>query len=191
MIKRYNGYEAKKMTGPREQLPAGGYVCKVMSAKVEEYSWGSVLIIAYDIIEGEHTGFWKRDFDSNSNEDKKWRGTLRMTIPTGDGTQQDGWRTRAFNNMVACFEESNDGFHWDWDEAKLKGKAIGILVREREWEMNGNTGWTTEASSTTAIEDIRQGHFRIPKPRKLQNRDAAPDTGSGYAPAEDDTDLPF
>lgn len=191
MITKYNNFKSEKMSGPREILPAGGYVGKIMSTRVEDYNWGSVLILAYDIIEGEYAGFWKRDFDNNPNEDKKWRGTLRMTIPDDSGTTENGWRQRAFNNMVACFEDSNSGFHWDWDEQKLKGKAVGILVREREWEMNGNTGWTTEASSVTTVDAIRNGKFRIPKPKKLQNHAETAEAPAAYASVEDVGELPF
>ncbi len=190
MIKKYNAFKTEKMSGPREILPAGGYVGKIMSAKVEEYNWAQVLILAWDVAEGEYAGFYKRDFDQNPNEDKRWRGTLRMPIPDDSGSQENGWRARAFNNMIACLEESNPGYHWDWDETKLKGKGLGILVREREWEMNGSTGWTTEASSTATIDAIRTGKFRIPKPRKLTNRIETPETNAQIA-AADDIDLPF
>lgn len=190
MIKKYNDFKAEKVGAPREILPAGGYVGKIISAKVESYDWGDVLILAYDITEGEFTGFFKRDFDNNPNEDKKWRGTLRLNIPTDSAEQKNGWRKRTFNNFVACLEDSNSGYHWDWDETKLKGKLLGILVREREWEMNGNTGWTTEASGTATVDAIREGKFRTPKPyalRKTETAVAAP----SFAPAADDSDLPF
>ena len=190
MIKKYTDFKAEKSSSPREILPAGGYVGKIMSAKVESFEWGDVLVMAYDITEGEYAGFFQRDFANNTNEDKKWRGTLRMNIPTDSANQQNEWRKRAFNNLIACLEESNPGFHWDWDESKLKGKALGILVREREWEMGGNTGWTTEASGASSVDAIREGKFRIPKPRflKAKTEAAAP---AFNQQAADDSDLPF
>ncbi len=190
MIKKYNGYKAEKTSGPREILPAGGYVGKIINAKVESYTWGERLAIAYDVVEGEYAGFFKKDFDGNPNEDKKWRGTLRLTIPTDAADQQNDWNRRRFNNFTACLEESNSGYHWDWDETKLRGLGIGVLVREKEWEMNGNTGWTTEACDTACIEAIRAGKFRVPKPYALKHKaeDTAPATP---AAVEDDSELPF
>lgn len=188
MIKKYNDFKAEKVGAPREILPAGGYVAKIMSAKVESFAWGDVLVMAFDITEGDFANFFKRDFDNNPNEDKRWRGTLRMNIPNDSADQQNEWRKRAFNNLIACLEESNPGYHWDWDETKLKGKALGILVREREWEMNGNTGWTTEASGAASVDAIRGGKFRIPKPRALKKSETA---AAAFPQAADDTDLPF
>ena len=120
MIKPYNGYKAEKTSGPREQLPAGGYVAKIISAKVETYKWGDRLAVAYDVVEGEHAGFFKRDYDANTNEDKKWRGVLRLTVPTDAADRLNDMNRRRFNNFTACLEESNPGYRWDWDETKLR-----------------------------------------------------------------------
>lgn len=190
MIKPYNGYKAEKTSGPREQLPAGGYVAKIISAKVETYKWGDRLAVAYDVVEGEHAGFFKRDYDANTNEDKKWRGVLRLTVPTDAADRLNDMNRRRFNNFTACLEESNPGYHWDWNETKLRNLGVGMLVREREWEMDGRTGWTTEACDTACIEAIRSGKFRVPKPYALKAKDDAADQAP--APhAEDDSDLPF
>ena len=188
MIKQYNGYKAEKTSGPREQLPAGGYVAKIISAKVESYTWGERLAIAYDVLEGEYAGFFKKDYDNNPNEDKKWRGVLRLTVPTDAADTMNDWNRRKFNNFTACLEESNPGYHWDWDETKLRGMGIGMLVRDREWEMNGRTGWATEACDTACIEAVRAGKFRTPKPYALKH------SGNDAEPAQqavNDDDLPF
>ena len=190
MIPRFDNFQSKKISTGREILPAGGYVGKILKAEVFQYSWGNKLVTSYDITEGEYTDFFKNDWNSNQNEDRKWRGHLDLTLPTGDGTQQDVWRQRAVGNLAASLEESNPGYHWDWDETKLKGKALGFLVREREWEMDGRTGWTTEASSCTDVESIRSGAFRIPKarplPKKAETAAAVP-----AATVSDEDDLPF
>ena len=189
MIPKYKGYESKKIAGPREVLPAGGYVCEIKDAKVERFDWGDKLIISYDVAEGEHKDFFRKDWANNQNPDRKWRGTLRLSIPTGDGSQSDTWSVRSFNNFAASLEESNSGYHFDWDEAKLKGKAIGILVRDREYEIEGRRGWTTEACSVTDVQSIRDGKFRMPKAKPL--KDAPQTPASAFSAAEDEGDLPF
>jgi len=191
-MKKYNGFEAKMNAGAREVLPAGGYVAKVVSAKVESYDWGDKLVIAFDIEEGDYRGFYKKDFDGNTNEDKKWRGTYRATIPTGDGSEKDSWAVRTMNNVIGSFEASNDGYHWDWNEAKLKGKIVGVLFRNREWEMNGRTGWTTECCALTSADNIRAGKFRMPKDKPLNGSSATPPASGQFIEAEDSgDDLPF
>ena len=188
MIKKYNGFEAKTSSA-REILPAGGYVAKIVSAKAEETQYGDRLIVAFDIAEGEYAGFFKRDFDGNTNEDRKWRGTLRLSLPTDDGTEIDGWRVRSMNNFAGALEESNDGYTWDWNETKLKGKLLGVLFRNKEWEMNGRTGWTTEACSSTSAQRIRDGKFKVPKDKPLANRTVVP--SPAFAEVEDDGEVPF
>ena len=54
--------------------------------------------------------------------------------------------------------------------------------------MNGNTGWTTEASGAASVDAIRGGKFRIPKPRALKKSETA---AAAFQQAADDTDLPF
>lgn len=171
-MKAFNGFEAKKQGGEREKLPAGGYVAKIMNAEEISYSWGSVLLISFDVIEGEYKDFFRRDYQENTNEDRKWRGTYRLTIPRDDGSEKDEWTKRTFGNAIWAIEDSNRGYAWDWNEAGLKNKTVGVLFRNREWEIDGNTGWTTECCKLTSADDIRNGKFKMPKDKPLENKPA-------------------
>lgn len=196
-MKPFNGFEAKKSSSGREILPAGGYFCEIKSAKIDEYSNSngsySFLVLAIEVIEGEYAGFWKKDFDNNTNDDRKWRGTYRISIPKDDNSEQDGWTKRIFGNFIWAVQESNPGYSWDWDEKKLKGKKIGVLYRNREWEYNGNTGWTTEAAGAVSYADLKDGNFKLPKDKPLKNKSTASTTtpASPYENLDDDGDLPF
>lgn len=186
-MKKYSDVKFERTSSGRETLPAGGYVCSILSARVEENDWGSTLIIAHDVCEGEYSGIFKRDYDNNDREDKKWRGTFRLRLPKDDGSEQDAWKKRSLGNTIWALEQSNPGFSWDWDEKKLKGKKIGLLYRNKEWEMNGRTGWTTEAISAESIDNIREGKFRIPKDKALPVKATTP----VFTEEEDDGELPF
>ena len=186
-MKKYSDVKFERTSGGRETLPACGYVCSILSARVEENDWGSTLIIAHDVCEGEFSGIFKRDYDNNDREDKKWRGTFRLRLPKDDGSEQDAWKKRSLGNTIWALEQSNPGFSWDWDEKKLKGKKIGLLYRNKEWEMNGRTGWTTEAISAESIDNIREGKFRIPKDKALPVKATTP----VFTEEEDDGELPF
>jgi hypothetical protein len=186
-MKKYSDVKFERTSGGRETLPAGGYVCSILSARVEENDWGNTLIIAHDVCEGEFSGIFKRDYDNNDREDKKWRGTFRLRLPKDDGSEQDAWKKRSLGNTIWALEQSNPGFSWDWDEKKLKGKKIGLLYRNKEWEMNGRTGWTTEAISAESIDNIREGKFRIPKDKALPVKATTP----VFTEEEDDGELPF
>lgn len=78
-MKRYHGAKAEKNT-IREQLPIGGYVVKIISAKEDTFDWGSRLAVAFDIAEGKHQDFFQKDFDGQTGEDKKWRGVYRLYL---------------------------------------------------------------------------------------------------------------
>lgn len=186
-MKPYNGFTAEpnKTATP---LPAGGYVAKIIKAEEVTYDWGSRLNIYFDISEGEHKGHFKSSFDAQTGEDKKWKGVYRQSVPKDDGSEKDGWSKRSFGNMIWAIENSNPGFHWDWDETKLKGKTIGVLFRNKEWEYNGRTGWTTECCSVTDVESIRSGGFSIPKDKPLANTSTFKQVD---VLVEDDDDCPF
>ena len=191
MIKRFSGYDAAPTASPREKLPAGGYVAKILNAAIVEYSWGSVLVLAHDITEGEYAGFWKADYDSNEREDKKWRGNLRITLPKDDGSDKDEWSKRSFNNLIWAVEVSNPGYAWNWNESSLVGKELGVLYRNKEWAMNGQSGWTTEACSVVSVDAVREGSFRIPRDKPLANKPASSATPTFTALPDDDGELPF
>ena len=195
MIKKYDGQKAEKATS-NTPLPAGGYVAKIRTAKIEEYQWGNVLIIAFDIAEGDYAGFFKKQFDANPNEDKKWKGTYRLTIPE-EGSKYFDSNRRIFNNFIYALEDSNDGYHYDCDEKKFKDKLIGVLFRNKQWEMNGKSGWTTECGAVTDITAIRDESFKPLRDKPLNNSISA---SSGSAPLtsgdagallDPDDDLPF
>ena len=188
-MKQFSGFKAEKAAGAREILPAGGYVCEVKSVEIKEYSNNySALVLLIEVIEGEYAGFFKKDYLANTREDKQWRGKYSVSIPRDDGSEMDGWTKRTFGNFVWAVQESNPGYIWDWDEKKLKGKKLGVIYRNREWERDGNTGWTTEAGGSASVEDIRSGSYRPLKDKPLKDR---PVQSTAPAAAEDEDDLPF
>lgn len=190
-MNKIEGLEIKRIEPASDPLPAGGYVAKIIDAEEKEYSWGSVLVISFDITEGEYKDFFKQNYKSNTREDKKWKGVYRLTVPQKSNQWYDSQK-RTFGNAIACIEESNNGYHWNWDEKSLKGKAVGVLFRNFEYDVNGNTGWSTECCSLDSVEDIQNGNFKMPKDKPLKKK-AAPAVVAPVINFEeiDDEDLPF
>lgn len=198
-MRPFNGYKAERKTA-REILPVGGYVAKILNAKEIEYTWGSVLEISFDICEGDYRDFFAADYRGNTDENKKWRGNYRLNVPKDDGSEKDGWTKNTFNGAMWAIEESNPGYRWAWDETTLKGKTVGVIFRNKEWEYEGKTGWTTEAGILDTVENIRSGKFKSLKDKPLKAKPAAPAFGGGWPVAgaavnvsysEPDGDLPF
>ena len=191
-MKAFNGLEIKKSVGASAPLPAGGYVAKILNAKVEEYNWGEVLVISFDIAEGEYKDFFSKQYKENTREDKKWKGNFRLTVPN-EGNQYFDSQKRTFGNAIWAIEESNHGYHWDWNESALNGKMVGVLFRNFEWEMDDwRSGWSTECCTFVSVEDVRTGNFKQPKDKPLRNKSTNNAPASNFTVIDDSLDdLPF
>jgi hypothetical protein len=189
-MKRPNDWDnVKASQGEREKLPAGGYVVDVKKAEVKKSQNGyEYLDLSIDICEGEHTDFYQNDYKAQTLEPKKYKGHFRIGVPKDDGSEKDSWTKSGFKSMTNAFEDSNESFHWEWDESKLVGLKVGALFRNKEYDYQGSTGFFTECAFLTSAEKIRKGDFKIPKD-KLLKRSTEP-TPQGFEPI-DDSDIPF
>ena len=122
--------------GSYPKLPAGGYVCRIVTAR-EELSKASgkrMLVFAIDIAEGEYKDFFLNQFNSRlkTNEKATWgQGGIYRQVVEGDSVGR-------FKGMIQVLEESNKGWVWDWNENNMKGLLVGGLFREEEYI--GNDG---------------------------------------------------
>ena len=173
------GYKQAEATSFSElpKLQPGGYVVKILNVKVEPTDWGSRLAIQFDIAEGEFKDFFDKLYKATPDEweNKKWKGSMRLSIPHNTGDETKFKKSLGyFKSQIQAFENSNANLHIDcerdWDENVLKGKLVGALFNEKEWEMNGNTGWFTQCKRFVPVNDIRSGNFTIPKREELKNK---------------------
>lgn len=198
---------AERSTRP-DPLPAGAYVAGIIGAKTEDTQNGQILIVQVDVIEGPYTKYYRTLFDASQggNFAARYKGIIRFNIPNGQDPNRDEWNQNRLENFAWDLRQSNSGFEWDGkDETKLKGKVIGILVREKEWIMEDTTnggyrqGVTTEIGGTTSADRVREGKARPMKRRGLSEADrkkladwesGATDGGSQFTPVEEEN-LPF
>lgn len=190
-MRHLTGYDnAKAMTGESAQLPKGGYVVKIMDCKEifgeKNGNHYSYLNFSFDVIEGDYKGHFANVYNSSINEDKKWKGVYNHFIPQ-EGSMYYEENLTKFKTMMVNFEESNEGFHWDWDEKKLKGKIIGIVYGEKEFKTSdGNVITITEPKYFTNVERIRTGKYTIPSLKKLQGSVQQPSVFDEFTPAADE-----
>lgn len=184
--------------GSAEKLPAGGYVGKIIGAKIAEYNGRDgkfeKLEIALDVNDGPFIDYFKNQFESSTLADKKWKGVYRLNVPTQDGSDTDNFRQRLLKSAINAIEDSNAKYKWDWDESKLKGKKIGFLVRDKEYEFNGKHGFYPEIFALIPVQDAAEGKFEIPKPKLLDGSKAGndvPPPSDADAPAPSDDNYPF
>lgn len=195
MIRKPNNWENVQAFSDRPKLPLGAYVCKIEQTRIQDTDYGFQLCLLFDIAEGEHAGYFRRDFAANMNQDKKWRGLLRVWLPLDDGSEKDELTKRTFKGMVTAFEKSNPGYRWDWNENSLTGKTIGILFRNEEWSYNGQQGWAVRPFRAISADSVREGSYTLPKDKPLSGRQSSAATTyqsapAGYTEVADD-DLPF
>lgn len=201
MIRKPNNWNEVKEFTDRPKLPLDAYICKVKQAVVQSNDYGDRLCILFDIEEGEYKDFFLGEFQANTMQNKNWKGTLRQWIPRDDGSEKDEWTKSSFKGLVTAFEKSNPGYQWNWDEASLVGKMIGILFRNEEWDFNGKHGWSVRPFKALSVDTVRSGDFTLPKDKPLKNGSSSADafadleskvsTFSKPDDDDDDGELPF
>ena len=190
-MKPIENFENVKPAGDIESLPAGGYVCEIKQVKEvqNKNSAGTHLEILFDVCEGDFRGFFGDDWKNQDREDKFWRGIINQNIPDSSSAKY-AQQLKFFKRFINTVEDSNPGYHWDWNEAGLKGKKIGVVFGEREKVSRaGSIYIVTDAKEIITVEDARAGKYKIPERKTAAPVSAAP---SSFAPiGEEDGELPF
>ncbi len=185
-IKKFSSYETVKPYGDYQPLPAGAYILRIMDAKNQTNEVGDYVHVRCDIAEGEYKDYFMNDYQSQDKEDKKWHCNYLLNVPKDDGSEQDGWTARKFKTFTSALEDSNEGYHFDWDETKFKGKMIGGLFNIREYQKpDGTIGRVTNLAQVCDVEKVRTGNYRLPKD-KLLSTSTATKTDDGFMNIPDD-----
>lgn len=188
-------YDKNKRKQTFQQLPKGAYVVTIKNAKevANKNSSGSHLEIAFDIAEGEYKGFYMKQFESNSNEDKKYPrdAYFYLNIPDDESKPYvwDNW-----NTFFADLEDSNNGFVFSGNLTTLKDKLIGGKFCIEQTEYNGNIYDHTRLRFTCVAEDVRQGKAgKLPNDKLVKSKPSVPASSDGWMdiPEGTDTEVPW
>lgn len=193
MIQSFKDYKETKAYTDAETLPKGAYKVKILGASVEENSRGQYIKIGCDIAEGEFKDFFANQYKNDQREDKKWQCNYLINIPKDDGSQQDGWTKRKFKTFTEALEESNEGYHFDWDEQKFKGKLFGGLFNEQEYKKNdGTIGKSVKIGKVVSLQALKEGKYKMPEDKllKTSNNDSSSDSFMNI-PDDLEEELPF
>lgn len=134
IIKDFDKVEAKGMEDFKG-LPIGAYECVIIGGAphTNPDSGKKTFKVAVDIANGEFKDYFKKRFDANTNEDKKWdNNAVRYLAYEGDNVAY-------FKGFITCVENSNPGYKWNWDETTLKGKKICGVFQYEEYEKQDGT----------------------------------------------------
>ena len=197
-MKAFEGFKSEKSGAVSfGQLPTGAYVGKITSVKVEGQEPDQTLAIAVDVTEGEHAGYFSRRLkhdqeNSSGKYEVKYKGVYRLRIPNAANTRAMYPESdlKRFNDAIWRIEASNPGYHWDWNEKSLVGRAVGFSMQEDEY--NGNT--FTRIGRFEVVDDVRAGSVPAMKPRKPRASTSAAVTTSSAVPTgftQVEEELPF
>lgn len=192
-MKAFSNYAETETRRPKEQLPIGGYILEILGVQYENGTNGysDKLILSFDIVDDAFAGFYRRNYKAQTGEDKKWKGTYQLWVPADDGSERDSWTKSKFKTVMEAFEESNEGFTWEWDENKLKGLRIGGVFNRKEYDFNGRHGFYTRCKYLTTVKSITEGTYSQPDDDYLNNNAPAADDGFMGIPEDIENELPF
>ena len=178
----YQGFEAKEnSTSFLELPPAGLYIGQIMAVRVVDAdgvkTFRDWLEVMLEITEGDYKGRFTAVYNDQKErfgaENTRYRGTFRIAIPSGKEDEEE-WVRRSFEGNLWCVEQSNPGYHWDWDENKLTGKKIGINLRTRLYTYNDKDKETVEVARFETVDDVKTGKAKPAKERDQRKHDDTP-----------------
>lgn len=164
-------YDNVKIGEPRI-LPAGGYICKILSAEETESRSGKPMLkVFFDISEGEFAGYFKDLYSgwkstSDDPQSVKWpfSGTKWVMFYNSEGKTN-----RDFKSFCTALEDSgtkvwiNDTF----DVNGLRGATLGMIFRREEHEYNNARSWRTVPVGFRSVKTIEEGNYNVPEDKPL------------------------
>ena len=171
----YSGYEAKENKGFLDVPPVGQYEAEIKNVRYvpadEEKGTRECIELYIDIANGEYKGRYMEIYSDQveryGKENSRYKGLFRL-IPYHDNDED--WVRRNFEGALWCVEQSNPDYHWDWNEAALKGKKVGINVRKYLYTYNNQDRETTEIGKLETISDVKNGKCKALNPRDKRKK---------------------
>jgi hypothetical protein len=181
-MKPIENFDLVTEAGEFRRLPAGIYgavITNVVDDPEEER-----LEVYWDITKGEYKGYFKNLVDAGLKDSS--RTFKYYKVDKVKGTSTLGF----FKAFITAIEKTNPNFKWDWDEKKLIGKNVIVVVGEEEYEdKDGNIKVASKAVEFRSLEAYKDGKIKVPELKKLPPKEKVVEPTT---PLEiDDDDLPF
>ena len=158
-----------------KRVTPGGYICGIVSA--QDFPEKEYLKIEYEIAEGEFKGYYKE---------------LKASKGFWGASFIRSYKENArpfFKAFITSVQNSNNGFIYDNDESKLRGKYVGLVLGEEEYKANdGNIKKRLYVAQVHSIDKIRSGDYEVPGFKRLETKT---DFNTGFAPMDADDEFPF
>lgn len=182
-MKQFEGFSSEAPRAGYEMLPKGLYIAGIKAVRLEGKEPDQRLVIRLDIIEGEYTAYYTKRYNEESKNgngryEVRYKGDYTLQIPdkNNPNRQHYDWDVKSFNGAIWSVEDSNDGYHWDWNENSLVGKTVGINVRAGTY--NGNP--YTKIGRLESVKQIRDGRCKVMKDMEPRNDGNQESTSGGF-----------
>lgn len=160
----YEKTEGKEF-GEFENLALGGHEIVIMDAReyTSEFSGNTSLKVSVDIAgNDEQKGFFQKQYNENTNENKKWSSGATKYLSLKD--EQIAY----LKGFITAVEKSNNGFKFNtkgtWEQ--LKGKKLaGQFGLEEYTKQDGTTGTATKLVQFRSLDKLSE--IKIPKVKLL------------------------
>ena len=190
-MKAFKNYNQVQAYTDSVKLPAGAYEVTIKRAEDTEQA----LCLLFDISEGEYSGYFMQKFEADKKaypDTAKYKGVFRLWYPNGG--QYDDQAERRMKTALERITESNGltiDFTKEWDGSALKGAKVGMIFRDQEYSYKGYTGMTAQPYQIITLEDLREGRFVLPEPKRLKGEVSGGTEAVSGAGLPADDDLPF
>lgn len=179
-----NDYDSVQVGGGRA-LPADGYICRIIKARMTKSRDGLPMVEAlFDICEGEYNNYFGDKYKANlmRNPQAEYPSNGRAKVVAVDA---EGKTKKTFKGFVTSIEHSNDMTMPREDTAflnALSGKLIGVIFgREEFLGGDGKPHWVTKPRWYRSVQDIESGNFEVPEDTPLATSAPSTDFGSNVS----------
>lgn len=156
----------------------GAYICGIY--KVEDFPKKEYLKVTYDIVEGEFKGYYEEM--RKNNPDWAWAGAYVKSYKDS--------ALPMFKRFCTAVSRSNGKYVFDGgtvnsDEKTLKGKKIGLILGEEEYEGNDGT-IKTRLYVVREFSIDKIGEQKVPELKKLKVDTTSSDDDMPFVTAKDE-----
>ena len=174
------------------QLTPGGHGVLILKAEAVTLDRDGTKVpqihVYFDIAEGsEYDNYFKQKYEASKKfrpDTAKWQGIFRQNVYAQDGESTNPY----FKGLITSIENSNPMYKWTWDEHTLKGKKLGMVFRERDFEVPSTGEIKTTVEAAWACDWDAYESMPVPKKKELVKK--TPAFPQQMTETQDD-DLPF
>lgn len=156
--------EAKEF-GKFENLELGGHEIVILDAReyTSEISGNTSLKVSVDIAgKDKQAGFFKKQYEENTNADKKWPTGAVKYLSLKDE------QLAYLKGFITCLEKSNSNFKFNtkgtWEQLKNL-KCAGVFGLEEYTKQDGTTGTATKLTQFRSLDKLDE--IKIPRVKLL------------------------